>query len=131
MDFFRKEALDTLETNVQKLTRNQIDSLEKFDEVLHHSRRLKRRVKKIIKQWHKLESVPQRTAIIQAGEGGRSLVRAEVEQDLYAQDPELYNIKGVQESIAYLNGHPDLSPDRVQKIVDHTLNYVLFSSNWH
>ena len=129
MDFFRKEALDTLERNIQKLIQDQIDLLQKFDAISHHSYLLKKQVKKIIKQWQKLDSASKGTAIINAGDGEKSLIRAEVEQALYARDPELYNLKGVGDSITYLNNHPELSPDRVQEIADHTLNYIYSFQN--
>ena len=120
---FRKKALDLFESGPQRLNSSQVATLQQFDHVFYHSRRLKQQVARITGKKRRVEPSVQPTEPSQ--EERMSIIRSEREQMTYAKDPELYSIQSLKDSIDYLNDHYfDLSPQRVQQIADHTLAYI-------
>ncbi len=123
-DFLRKGVLDVLENNVEKLNFSQVQQLQSFSKSSRWSRRLRRRAKRVVKRWKQL-GVHEKGAALEEFTGGRrNLIRSAEEANLYSKDPDLYSIKSLGEAYNYLKSHLSLPAERVQEIVDYTLNFI-------
>ena len=133
-DFLRAGTLDALENNVEKLNSGQIQQLQDFSKSSlggWRDRRFKRQIERIVKKWEQLDSHTKGTALQEWTGDKRSLIRIVEEGKLYATDPELYSIKSLGEGLDYLK-QPNLSPERVQQIVDYVLAFIYhFDSGMH